>query len=75
MGAQLRVVKKAPDFGVKRDYKISCSVFFFFLLIRGSLYTSCVLWVAPLCAFFNIFYLSKKSCSVFTPTLSSFFLT
>jgi len=23
------------------------------------LYTSCVLWVAPLCAFFNIFYLSK----------------
>jgi hypothetical protein len=24
------------------------------------LYTSCVLWVAPLCAFFNIFYLSKK---------------
>jgi len=42
MGAQLRVVKKAPDFGVKRDYKISCSVFFFFF-IRGSLYTSCVL--------------------------------
>jgi hypothetical protein len=34
MGAQLRVVKKAPDFGVKRDYKISCSVFFFFILIR-----------------------------------------
>jgi len=25
------------------------------------LYTSCVLWVAPLCAFFNIFYLSKKT--------------
>jgi hypothetical protein len=69
MGAQLRVVKKAPDFGVKRDYKISCSVFFFFFFSLG---VPCILPVyfglrpfAP----FLIYFTYQKKVAQFSPLL------